>query len=78
LLISGKNFFQFDEEIDSSTEISKWDIVFKEDLTEINVISGDQLIVNFRIPGLSQEKVGEITKALNTSLTPVSYSISTI
>jgi hypothetical protein len=78
LLISGKNFFQFDEEIDSSTEISKWDIVFKEDLTEINVISGDQLIVNFRIPGLSQEKVGEITKALNTNLTTVSYSISTI
>ena len=78
LLISGKNFFQFDEEIDSSTEISKWDIVFKEDITEINVISGDQLIVNFRIPSLSQEKVGEITKALNTNLTPVSYSISTI
>jgi signal transduction histidine kinase len=78
LIINGKNFFQFDDEVDSSAEISKWDMVFREGITEINLISGDNLIVNFRIPGLSQEKVSEIMKVLNTNLSSISYSISTM
>ena len=78
LVISGKNFFQFDELIDSNSEISKWEQVFSEDLTEINVISGDQIIVNFRIPDLSQTKVKSLTSALNADSSPISYSISTL
>ena len=76
LLISGKNFFQYDDEIDWESELAKWEIVFRENPSEINLLSSDNLIVNFRISDVSQEKCDDLTEELMADSGPISYSIS--
>lgn len=76
LLISGKNFFQFDDEIDVKSEIAKWDGVLGTRPAEINIVRSDRLLVNFGLSGLTPTKVKLLTNQLNQGTARIQYSIS--
>ena len=76
LLISGKNFFQFDGEIDVKSEVDKWDQVLGSRQAEINIVRTDDLHINFAIPDLTPAKVKSLTEQLNQGASIIKYSIS--